>query len=132
MEGYQLRLPPVNNPLNPLSPWDLAIVPIVFMFTFLFEGMGLWFLINKFLKPNPRFKPRQVLILVLIVNTVTFFLGNYVLLPLLKPEWIPYQEMIAISFWWGYWLIVGFAFMGGVLLGIFIKMETGTKRGEVS
>jgi len=85
-EGYQLIFPPVNNvipPDNPIAPpyYSTVQIVIVFVFTFLIEGTVLWFLINRFLKPNPRFKPRQILILVLIVNMITFFLGNYVLIP---------------------------------------------------
>lgn len=78
-----MRFPPTNNPV-PFSPMDIHVIPVVFAFTFVIEGVGLWYL-TKILNWNLRIKLTQSLTLIFFLNLVTFFLGNYILLPLLSP-----------------------------------------------
>jgi len=69
------------NPIDPSIPsMNIYLVLIVFVFTFIVEGAGLWY---SFLLFKKRLKFSHSLGLAFILNLVTFFFGNYILLPLL-------------------------------------------------
>jgi len=107
-----MRFPPINNPI-PTSPMDIYVIPIVFAFTFIIEGVGLWYLL-KILNLNLKIKLTQTLTLALFLNLVTFFLGNYVLLPLLSP-YSGIRIVIDASALFPIGLIVGVSFFLGFL-----------------
>jgi len=109
-----MRFLPINNPI-PSSPMDIYVIPIVFAFTFIIEGVGLWYLL-KILNWNLKIKLIQSLTLVLFLNLVTFFLGNYVLLPLLSP-YSGIRMIIDVSALFPIGLIVGISFFLGFLYG---------------
>ena len=106
-----MRFSLLNNPIA-TSPMDIYVIPVVFAFTFVIEGVGLWYL-SRILNLN--LKITQSLTLALLLNLVTFFLGNYVLLPLLSPYsgigMIDASVLISIG------LIVGVSFFFGFLYG---------------
>jgi len=92
---------------------DIYVIPVVFAFTFVIEGVGLWYLLRIL---NLNLKITQSLTLALLLNLVTFFLGNYVLLPFLSPYSgigivIDASALIPIG------LIVGGSFLLGFLYG---------------
>ena len=76
-----MRFPPTSDPI-PARPMDLYVVVVVFAFTLVVEGVGLWYLLRML---NLKIKLIQSLTLSFFLNLATFFLGNYVLLPLLSP-----------------------------------------------
>ena len=107
-----MRFSLLNNPIAP-SPMDIYVIPVVFAFTFVIEGVGLWYLLRIL---NLNLKIIQSLTLALLLNLVTFFFGNYILLPLLSPYYgigtvIDATVLIPIG------LIVGVSFFLGFLYG---------------
>ena len=106
-----MRFSLLNNPIAP-SPMDIYVIPVVFVFTFVIEGVGLWYLLGIL---NLNLKITQSLTLALLLNLVTFFLGNYVLLPLLSPYYgigvIDASVLIPIG------MIAGVCFLLGFLYG---------------
>ncbi|MCW3981772.1 MAG: hypothetical protein NWE81_01450, partial [Candidatus Bathyarchaeota archaeon] len=99
-----------NNPIA-TSPMDVYVIPVVFAFTFVIEGVGLWYLLRIL---NLNLKIMQALTLALLLDLVTFFLGNYVLLPLLSPY---YGIFIDASVFILIGLIVVLSFLLGFLYG---------------
>ena len=110
-----MRFPPINNPI-PTSPTDIYIIPVVFAFTFVIEGVGLWYLL-RILDLNLKIKFIQSLTLALFLNLITFFLGNFVLLPLLSP-YSGIRIVTDASALFPIGLIVGVSFFLGFLYGI--------------
>lgn len=120
-----MRFPPTNNPV-PFSPMDIHVIPVVFAFTFVIEGVGLWYL-TKILNWNLRIKLTQSLTLIFFLNLVTFFLGNYILLPLLSP-YSGIEIVIDANAFFPIGLIVGVSFFLGFLYG---RKKTVAKNPEV-
>lgn len=105
-----MRFSLLNNPIPAPSPMDIYVIPVVFAFTFVIEGVGLWYLLRIL---NLDLKITQSLTLALLLNLVTFFLGNYVLLPFLSPysgigmiidtsALIPIGLIVGVSFFLGF------------------------------
>ena len=109
-----MRFPPTNNPI-PTSPMDVYVIPVVFAFTFVIEGVGLWYLL-KILNLNLKIKLIQSITLALFLNLVTFFLGNYILLPFLSP-YSGIRTVVDVSALFSIGLIVGVSFFLGFLYG---------------
>ena len=109
-----MRFPPTNNPI-PTSPMDVYVIPVVFAFTFVVEGVGLWYLL-KILNLNLKIKLIQSITLALFLNLVTFFLGNYILLPFLSP-YSGIRIGVDLSALFPIGLIVGVSFFLGFLYG---------------
>ena len=109
-----MRFPPTNNPI-PTSPMDVYVIPVVFAFTFVVEGVGLWYLL-KILNLNLKIKLIQSITLALFLNLVTFFLGNYILLPFLSP-YSGIRTVVDVSAFFPIGLIVGVSFFLGFLYG---------------
>ncbi len=109
-----MRFPPTNNPI-PTSPIDVYVIPLVFTFTFVVEGVGLWYLL-KILNLNLKIKLIQSITLALFLNLVTFFLGNYILLPFLSP-YSGMRIVVDLSALFPIGLIVGVSFFLGFLYG---------------
>lgn len=109
-----MRFPPTNNPI-PTSPMDVYVIPVVFAFTFVIEGVGLWYLL-KIQNLNLKIKLIQSITLALFLNLVTFFLGNYILLPFLSP-YSGIRIVIDVSAFFPVGLIVGVSFFLGFLYG---------------
>jgi NADH:ubiquinone oxidoreductase subunit K len=69
---------------------QVFFVIIVFLATVTIEAFGIYFLLKAFgvvkerVPEFPRYTPRQCFILAFVLNLVTFFFGNYILLPLLS------------------------------------------------
>ncbi len=110
-----MRFPPLSNPIPTGSPMDIYVMPVVFAFTFVVEGVGLWYLL-RILDLNLKIKFIQSLTLALLLNLVTFLLGNYVLLPFLSP-YSGIGIAIDASAVFPIGLIVGATFLLGFLYG---------------
>ena len=82
--GKIMIFPPINNPIDPsISSINAYLILIVFVFTFIIEGVGLWYLL-RILSSNKRLKLTTSLALTFVLNLATFFFGNYILLPFLQ------------------------------------------------
>ena len=112
VRGEIVMFTPMGNPIGP-SPLDVDMILIAFIFTFVVEGFGLWFLL-KILKLTPKLRLVQILGLVLLLNLVTYFFGDYVLLPFLSP-WLPKLRIIVDP---SAFLPIGLIFCVGFLLGL--------------
>jgi hypothetical protein len=66
----------------------LGVVVVIFMATVAIEACGIWFLLKAFgvikeeVPEYPEYTRRKCIIIALLLNLATFFLGNYILLPL--------------------------------------------------
>jgi hypothetical protein len=121
-----MRFPPTNNPI-PTSPMDIYVIPVVFAFTFVVEGVGLWYLL-KILNLNLKIKLIRSLTLALFLNLVTFFLGNYILLPFLSP-YSGIRIVVDVSALFPIGLIVGISFFLGFLYGR--RRKVASKSGSL-
>ena len=109
-----MRFPPTSNPI-PTSPMEIYVIPVVFAFTFVVEGVGLWYL-PRILNLDLKIKLIQSLTLALFLNLATFLLGNYVLLPLLYPYSAPLPRiLIDASALFPIVLILGIGFLLGLI-----------------
>lgn len=82
--GKIMRFRSINNPIDPsIHSLNVYSILIVFVFTFIIEGVGLWYLL-RILNFNIRLKLTESLALTFVLNLVTFFFGNYILLPFLR------------------------------------------------
>jgi len=109
-----MRFPPTSNPIA-TSPMNIYVFSVVFAFTFVVEGVGLWYL-PRILNLDLKIKLIQSLTLVFFLNLATFLLGNYVLLPLLYPYSAPLPRiLIDVSALFPIVLILGVGFLLGLL-----------------